>query len=194
VFFTDYKKYFTQKIGDVPIKDMKLKNHISFWVGKLSHIVLFIVVPIYVLGVGAWAIGFFTSAVVAGLSLSIVFQLAHTVTDTVFPEIKMPENKLEDEFALHQLKTTANFAMNSKVVSWLVGGLNFQIEHHLFPKVSHIHYPAISKIVQQVCKEYNIPYINNSTLWKAIKEHVKFLKLMGRNLNYGSVNHQTIAA
>ncbi len=179
VFGSDYKKYFTKKIGDVPLKHMTTENHVSFWLGKIVHLTVFIILPIIYVGALSWVAGFFMVTLVSGFSLSIVFQLAHTVTETSFPVAQMPENKLEDEFALHQLKTTANFAMNSKLVSWFVGGLNFQIEHHLFPKVSHIHYPAISKIVQQVCKEYGAPYINNNTLWKAVTEHVKFLKQMG---------------
>jgi linoleoyl-CoA desaturase len=89
-------------------------------------------------------------------------------------------NKLEDEWAIHQLKTTANFAPRSKVISWLVGGLNFQVEHHLFPKISHIHYPEISKIVKQACKEFNIPYIEYPKMYQAIASHIHFLKQMGR--------------
>jgi linoleoyl-CoA desaturase len=88
--------------------------------------------------------------------------------------------KLEDEWAIHQLKTTANFAPRSKVISWLVGGLNFQVEHHLFPKISHIHYPEISKIVKQACAEFNVPYIEYPKMHQAIASHVNFLKQMGR--------------
>ena len=116
---------------------------------------------------------------VAGLVLSIVFQLAHTVEHTEFPVADIDSNKLPDEFAIHQIKTTANFATHNKLISWLVGGLNFQIEHHLFPKISHVHYPAISRIVRNVCKEFNIPYLEYPTMAKAIMAHVNHLKRMG---------------
>jgi linoleoyl-CoA desaturase len=89
-------------------------------------------------------------------------------------------HKLEDEWAIHQVKTTANFATDNKLVSWLVGGLNFQIEHHLFPKISHVHYPAISKIVQEVCDEYNVKYNNYKRTRSAIVSHVMFLRQMGQ--------------
>jgi linoleoyl-CoA desaturase len=180
VFFTDYKKYFSQKVGDVPLKKMDTKQHIDFWASKAFHAVVFMALPIYFCGLVPWVIGFLTMGLVAGLTLSIVFQLAHAVPEASFPMPNEITTKLEDEFALHQLKTTANFAMNSKLIGWFVGGLNYQIEHHLFPKVSHIHYPAISKIVRQVCSEYNIPYLTNSTFGKAIIEHIKFLKNMGK--------------
>ncbi|MBS1564362.1 MAG: fatty acid desaturase, partial [Bacteroidetes bacterium] len=88
--------------------------------------------------------------------------------------------RLEDEWAIHQLKTTANFATNNKVISWLVGGLNFQIEHHLFPKISHVHYPAISKIIKKACAEYGIQYIEYRRMRYALASHVAFLKHMGR--------------
>ena len=89
-------------------------------------------------------------------------------------------HKLPDEFAAHQIKTTANFATKNKVISWLVGGLNFQIEHHLFPKISHVHYPEISEIVKAVCMEYQLQYIEYPTMRKAVVAHVRFLKQMGK--------------
>ncbi len=101
-----------------------------------------------------WLIGFIIFTCVAGLVLSLVFQLAHTVEHTSFPVANEVSGKMEDEWAIHQIKTTANFATRNKLVSWLVGGLNFQIEHHLFPKISHVHYPAISKIIKKACMEY----------------------------------------
>jgi linoleoyl-CoA desaturase len=87
---------------------------------------------------------------------------------------------MPDEWAIHQLKTTANFATRNKIISWLIGGLNFQIEHHLFPKISHIHYPAISNIIRQVCQEYGLQYIEYPRMRHAVVSHVQFLRKMGR--------------
>lgn len=83
---------------------------------------------------------------------------------------------MEDEWAVHQLKTTANFATRNKLITWWVGGLNFQVEHHLFPRVSHIHYPAISKIVRKACQEFGITYIENPTMRLAVASHIHHLK------------------
>src|SRR5438045_2475254 len=94
-------------------------------------------------------------------------------SDFVIPRNTIKETgKMEDEWAIHQIKTTANFATKNKVVSWLVGGLNFQVEHHLFPKISHIHYPAISKIIKKACEEYGIRYIEYRRLHTAVFSHV----------------------
>lgn len=180
IFFTDYKKYFSRKIGAVPLKKMSIVDHIEFWGVKVYHAAFFIVVPIYAVGWISWLVGFSIMSVVAGFILSIVFQLAHTVEQTAFPVADIESHKLPDEFAAHQIKTTANFATRNKLVSWLVGGLNFQIEHHLFPKVSHVHYPAISKIVRNVCAEYQLQYIEYPTMRRAVVAHVRFLRMMGK--------------
>lgn len=179
VLFSDYKKYFSGKIGEMPIKKMKPIDHITFWGFKLVHYALFFIIPIVVLGFKSWIIGFSIVTVVTGFTLSIVFQLAHTVEHAEFP-VPSEDGKLQDEWAVHQLKTTANFATNNKLISWYVGGLNFQVEHHLFPKISHIHYPAINKIVKQACQEYNVVYIEYPKMYHAVISHVSFLRQMGR--------------
>lgn len=180
IFFTDYRKYFTKKVGEMPIKKMSAGEHFSFWGFKALHLILFVVIPIYTVGFKFWLIGFLTYGLFAGIVLSIVFQLAHTVSDTHFPTPDAKTGKVEDEWAVHQLKTTANFATRNKIVSWFTGGLNFQIEHHLFPHISHIHYPAISRIVQEVCREYNIPYIEYPKVRLAVASHISHLRDMGR--------------
>lgn len=179
IFYSDYAKYFSKKIGAMPIRKMTLKEQIMFWVVKLYHAVVFVALPIYIFGFIPWLVGFLLASFVAGFILSIVFQLAHTVEDTEFPVADIESNKLPDEFAAHQIKTTANFANDSKVISWLLGGLNFQIEHHLFPNISHIHYPEISKIVKKVCEDHGITYIQYKTMGRAILAHISFLKEMG---------------
>jgi linoleoyl-CoA desaturase len=180
IFVTDYKKYFMKRIGPVALQKMKWYHHISFWGFKLVHAFLFIALPVWQVGFVAWLVGFLVFALFAGFVLSIVFQLAHTVEHTHFPVPDASTGKMEDEWAIHQLKTTANFATKNKLVSWFVGGLNFQIEHHLFPKISHIHYPAISKIIKQACLEYGITYIEYARVRYAVASHISFLRQMGK--------------
>src|SRR5258706_599339 len=180
VFVTDYKKYFLGRIGPTPLRKMTLTEHIYFWFYKLAHAFIFVALPIYMVGFMPWLIGFLTMGLVTGFVLSIVFQLAHTVEHTHFPLPNDATGKMEDEWAIHQVKTTANFATRNKVVSWLVGGLNFQIEHHLFPKISHVHYPAISKIIQKACQEYGIRYLEYPKVRMAVASHVAFLRQLGR--------------
>ncbi len=151
---------------------------------KLSYLIGLIVLPIY-LGIPFWQvlIGFTIMHFVAGFVLTLIFQLAHSVEGTTHP---MPNKKgiIENNWAIHQMHTTVNFAPKNKWLSWYVGGLNFQVEHHLFPKICHVHYPNIAKIVKQTAQEFGIPYLENQTFFKAIKAHFRFLKKLGQfNLN-----------
>ncbi|HAM97880.1 MAG TPA: acyl-CoA desaturase [Marinilabiliales bacterium] len=180
VFFTDYNKYFTGMIGSRPIKKMKTGDHFSFWGFKALNLILFMGVPIYMVGFLPWLIGFLVYGLFAGIVLSMVFQLAHTVEDTYFPVTDNGVAHVEDEWVIHQLRVTANFATQNRVVSWFIGGLNFQIEHHLFKKISHVHYPAISKILKQVCQEYNIRYIEYPKVHLAVASHIHHLQNIGR--------------
>jgi len=180
VFMTDYKKYFTKKVGSVPIKKMSAFDHFAFWAAKVGYLIMMIILPIYMVGFVWWLVGFLVMSMFAGFVLSIVFQLAHTVEHTSFPIPAEGTNDIENEWAIHQLETTANFATKNKLISWLVGGLNFQIEHHLFPKISHVHYPAISKIIKSTCQEFNVKYNEYQKMRQAIVSHTAYLKRMGR--------------
>jgi len=181
IFVLDYQKYFKSRIGNMELKKMSLSDHLVFWGFKLFHAFLFIGLPIYMLGFTSWVIGFLIFTSFAGLVLSLVFQLAHTVEHTAFPLPDEVTGRMENEWAVHQIKTTANFATKNKLICWLVGGLNFQIEHHLFPKISHVHYPKISKIIREACNEYGIEYIEYPKMRYAVASHVAFLKQMGRS-------------
>ena len=134
----------------------------------------------YSLGFVHWLIGFFIMSAVAGFVLSIVFQLAHVVDKTDFVSTSEDQTlETDDEWAVHQIKTTANFAMGNKFLTWFLGGLNYQVEHHLFPRISHVHYPDISKIVKDTCEEFNITYNEFNTFASAYRSHVSHLKQMG---------------
>jgi linoleoyl-CoA desaturase len=107
--------------------------------------------------------------------------LAHVVEHTEFEVVgAMDSKQIENEWAIHQIKTTANFAPKDKIVSWFVGGLNYQVEHHLFPRVSHIHYPAISKIVSDTCARHNLPYNKYTTMSAAVASHFRMMKQLGK--------------
>ncbi|MCX7729264.1 MAG: acyl-CoA desaturase [Bacteroidia bacterium] len=179
IFYADYQKYFLKKVVDVEISGFNKKQKIIFWTSKIVHLFFFVVLPFLVLGLKVWILLFLIYAFTTGLILSTVFQLAHIVEETEFP-LPDNQNKMADEWMKHQLKTTTNFAMNSKVLSHLLGGLNYQIEHHLFPTISHIHYPAISAIVREVCHRYNISYYSYPTILVAVRSHYRNLKKLGR--------------
>ncbi len=178
VFLLDYVKYFKNKVGEMPIPKMKFKDELQFWGSKVFFMTVFVALPILSLGFKTAAIGFLIYAFVTGVVLSVVFQLAHTVEHTDFPLVEGPN--IENEWAIHQLETTANFATKNRVISWFVGGLNFQIEHHLFPKISHVHYPAISQIIKQACSEHQVKYVEYPYMITALGSHLRFLRDLGK--------------
>lgn len=181
IFIMDFTKYFSRKIYTTDAWKMNRKNHIIFWVTKIMYLFFYVALPMMQWGFLPWLAGYFALNMVMGLTLSLVFQLAHVVENTEFEHVPLDASKhLELAWAEHQMKTTCNFAMGNKVISWFVGGLNFQIEHHLFPRVSHIHYPAISKIVMAKSKEFNLPYNKYDGMFEALASHFRVMKYLGK--------------
>lgn len=147
---------------------------------KIVHLFLFVAVPILVLPLAWWQvlIGYFASLAIAGLTLTTIFQLAHIVEEVSFP-VPDEGGKMEHSFFKHQLSTTSNFAMKSRLVHFLFGGLNFQIEHHLFPHICHIHLPKIAPIVEATTREFGMPYHSKPSFAAAVMSHLKILKKLG---------------
>jgi linoleoyl-CoA desaturase len=180
VFVTDLVKYFTKKIVVTEMK-MTTKEHIIFWTSKLLYVFFYFVLPILFVGWQAWLIGYLIMNITLGITLSLVFQLAHVVEKTAFELAEDKPKTINSEWAIHEVITTANFAPKNKFISWFVGGLNYQIEHHLFPRVSHVHYPAISNIVREECARFNIPYHYYPTMTEALISHYRVMRRLGEN-------------
>lgn len=178
---TDFYKYFSRKIHSTVIKKINIGQHLLFWISKALYVFFYALVPVYFLGWQAWLTGFLILHITMGLVLSVVFQLAHVVEKTSFDFVAEDNKVIAAEWAIHEVKTTADFAPQNKVISWLMGGLNFQIEHHLFPHISHVHYPALSKIIRKQCELFGLPYNYYPTMRQAIYSHVRFMKQLGRN-------------
>jgi len=180
IFVQDFKKYFTGKIGDTKFRKMDVKEHFIFWISKLLYIGAFIVLPIFTVGFLKMLIGYLIISFICGFVIAVVFQLAHIVEDASFSTPETKNHKIENEWAVHQIQTTANFATKNKIVSWFTGGLNFQVEHHLFPRISHIHYPKIAELVRETCLQFGVTYLEFPTVYAAVRSHVVHLKAVGR--------------
>ncbi len=178
VFLKDYKKMFQKDIGPYKNKKHPRSEFVIVLITKLIYYAYTILIPLLIFTWWQWLIGFFTFHFVAGIILGITFQMAHTVEGTDHIEERQPLTP--ETWAIHQMRTTSNFAMRSPVWTWYMGGLNFQVEHHLFPKICSIHYPAISKIVSKVATEHKVPYHYHSTFAQAIGSHYNFLREMGK--------------
>ncbi|MCH2235034.1 MAG: acyl-CoA desaturase [Crocinitomicaceae bacterium] len=148
---------------------------------KLNFFTLVLVLPLIFSAAPTWAIvcAFLTMQFVTGFAISIVFQSAHVMPDVEFPTPNA-EGKIDNERMVHQLLTTANFAQKSKLLYWYLGGLTNQIEHHLFPNISHIHYKKIAPIVKKTAEEFGLPYVSNGSFFNAVGKHFGMLKKLGR--------------
>ena len=146
---------------------------------KTVYFLVVIVLPI-ALGIPWWQVvtGFLLMHMVAGMILTLVFQLAHSVEGTTHP-LPDADGGVENDWAIHQLQTTVNFSPDNKLLSWYVGGLNYQIEHHLFTRIAHVHYPALSPIVKRTAEEFGIQYKVNHTLLGALRSHYSLLHRVG---------------
>lgn len=180
VFRKDYKKFFQTKIG-CQISNHPKIEYFNLFFFKFVYYFLFIVLPLLVMDITWWQflIGFLAMQFSQGLVLGLVFQLAHVVEGTSFPTPNKEGNIIE-AWAAHQMLTTANFAVDSKMAAFFCGGLNRQVEHHLFPKICHIHYPAIGKIVKTTALEFGLPYIESPTFFSALASHYRMLRKLGK--------------
>ena len=176
---SDFIIYFTRRIADSRIKAISLKDHILFWASKLVCLFIYILLPLFVLGWQQMLFGFLIVHFTMGFSLILLVQLAHVMDNTHFESAEEGTNEINTEWAIHEVRTTTNFATKNRILNWLAGGLNFQIEHHLFPRVSHVHYPALSKIIKAECERFGITYNHFPTMSAAVMSHIRFMKHLG---------------
>ncbi|HYW35701.1 MAG TPA: acyl-CoA desaturase, partial [Balneolaceae bacterium] len=172
VFVKDYKYFFKANLGPYENKSHPTSEWVKLFVTKIIYYSYMLVVPYLVLSIRWWQllIGFLVIHLSAGVILGVIFQLAHVVEGTEHPT-ENAEGNIENAWMIHQVETTSDFAHSNKLLCWYIGGLNYQIEHHLFPKICSIHYPAISGIVREVTADHNLPYHYQETLMKAIRSH-----------------------
>jgi linoleoyl-CoA desaturase len=177
--FDDFFILARGRIGAYPFPRPKGRNLAIFLGGKALFLSFAFVIPSFFHPFWGVVGTYLLVSWVYGLMLSVVFQLAHVVEEAEFP---MPEmaGHIQSAWAVHQVETTVDFAQRNPLVTWYVGGLNFQIEHHLFPKICHIHYPKVSRIVRRACLRYGIEYHAHRTVFAGIASHFRWLRLMGQ--------------
>lgn len=181
VFIKDYIKFFKKEIGNYDNKSHPPVEYVILFVSKAVYYTLFIVIPFVFIKALWWQIllGFIVMHLVQGLTMAIIFMLAHVVEETDFP---IPNNTgtIENTWAVHQLYTTADFGRNNNFLTFFCGGLNFQVEHHLYPRICHVHYKKISEIVKETALTYHLRYNESITFGNAIGSHIRFLKTLGK--------------
>jgi len=179
-WFDDFFDYARGTLGGQKFPRPKGWDLFLFFAGKAFFFTIAMVIPLMFHSVGTVILFYLIAAGVVGVVLAIVFQLAHCVEAADFPMPDENTSRMENAWAVHQVETTVDFGRRSKVMAWLLGGLNFQVEHHLLPKICHINFPALSNVVEQTCKDFGIRYNEHTTFAAGIASHYRWLKEMGR--------------
>jgi linoleoyl-CoA desaturase len=177
--YDNFRDLVTGRIGSHRFARPTGWDLVTFIVGKTVFFSLAFVVPALLHPLWIVLVFYLAMSIVEGLALSIVFQLAHCVEEAAFPLPREGTGRMETAWAVHQVETTVDFARGNWLLSWFIGGLNFQIEHHLFPQICHVRYPALSKLVEQTCREFGLRYVAHKTLLAGVASHFRWLRRMG---------------
>src|SRR5262249_4621665 len=178
-FYDDFRDVFTGRIGMQRLARPRRWDLATFVGGKLAFISLALAIPMLLHPAWIVLLFYMVASFVQGVTLSVVFQLAHCVEEAAFPLPQPDGGRMEAAWAVHQVETTVDFARGNRLLSWMIGGLNFQIEHHLFPRISHIHYPALAPLVEETCGEFGVTYVAHKTLRASLASHYRWLRHMG---------------
>lgn len=184
--YDDFHDVLAGRVGEHRLPRPKGRDLLTFVGGKIVFFTLAFGLPMLL---HPWWIVLSVYAVAAfvqGVVMSVVFQLAHCVEEADFPLPSTDTGRIATAWAEHQVNTTVDFAQRNRLLTWLVGGLNFQIEHHLFPKICHVHYPAIAPLVQQTCREFGLRYMVKKSLRAGIASHFRWLRQMGLAISAAS--------
>ena len=179
-WWDDFHNIATGRIGGQKFPRPRGKEIAAFVVGRVTFFAWALALPIAVHGFKIALLYYVLTQAVAGVILASVFQLAHCVEDVAWPQ--RPEENAPAQrllWAEHQLATTVDVARHNRFVTWYLGGLNFQAVHHLFPRICHIHYPALSNILERTCAEFGVTYLTRPTVWQGLASHYRWLREMG---------------
>jgi len=179
-WFDDFKEVARGRIGSHRFKRPKGWDLVFFILGKAIFFFYALALPMFFHPWWAVLVCYAVACFAQGFVMSVVFQLAHVVEEANFPEPADASGKMAHSWAVHQILTTVDFARNNRALSWYAGGLNFQVEHHLFPRICHVHYPRISRVVERACRKAGVPYRANATFRSALRSHYRWVKRMGR--------------
>lgn len=184
--YDDFRDVATARIGGHRFPRPRRWDLVTFVGGKLAFFLLAFIVPLCLHAIWFVLPLYLVASLAQGVLLSVVFQLAHCAEEAAFPLPAPDTGRMESAWAMHQVESTVDFARDNRWLSLFIGGLNFQIEHHLFPRICHIHYRAIAPLVQETCREFGVRYTAHATLRTGIRSHFLWLRQMGMPVGNGT--------
>jgi linoleoyl-CoA desaturase len=177
--YDDFHDVVTGRVGGHRIPRPRGRDLVTFLGGRLVFFTLAFALPLLLHPAWAVLLWYGVSSFVLGVVMAVVFQLAHCVPQADFPLPRPDTGRMDHPWAVHQAETTVDFARRSKVAAWFLGGLNFQIEHHLLPRVCHVNYPALSGLVEETCREFNVRYTEHASVGAGVAAHYRWLRRLG---------------
>ena len=179
-YFDDYRDVLRGRVGESRMPRPRGLELALFVGGKLQYLCLAFGIPLLLHPVGAVVLCYLGATLIEGAVMGVVFQLAHCVEEASFPMPNPETGRMDSHWAPHQVETAVDYARASSFVTWFVGGLNYQVEHHLLPQISHVHYPALAGLVEATCREFGLRYQYRQTLSGAVASHFRWLRRMGQ--------------
>ncbi len=177
--FDDFRNVAVGRIGSHRFARPKGRDLVVFVGGKVVFFTLAFVIPMLLHSIWAVLGAYVLVCCIQGVILSVVFQLAHVVENAHFPLPEPATGRMSSDWAVHQVETTVDFSRRNPLITWYVGGLNFQVEHHLFPRICHIHYPRLSRLVEKACARHGVRYNNHGSFLSGVASHFRWLRQMG---------------
>ena len=173
------------RVGPTPLRWPRGRELVGLIGGKALFLSWSIVIPLLLHPAWQVAVMFLATSFVLAFTVAMIFQLAHCLEEAEFSSVDAMGEAGRTEWARHQVESTVNFAPRNRFLAWYLGGLNFQIEHHLFSRVCHVHDPALASVVRETCAAHGVRYQSHTTLWSAIASHARWLKRMGATTDAG---------
>ena len=181
VFVFDFFSFGRDRIGYVNTKNHSISQLLYLIFTKIFVVTYTLILPLAMLEAPAWQIvtGFLIGNLISGLALGVIFMVTHLHEYTKWPEPE-PNGVINNSFPRHIFETTSDFAVNNWLITWISGGLNIHVVHHLFPRIYQIHLPTLVEIVKQTAVEFGIKYYTYPTTWSAVKSHLKTIRQLGQ--------------
>lgn len=177
--FDDFRSVIRGRLGNHRIPRPGGLDLAGFIAGKAAFLSLAFVIPSLFHPLGNVVLFYLGTMSVAGFTLSLIFIMPHTAGESEFPRPDEDTGRIANPRAVHQCRVTVDFLRSNPVATWLVGGLNFHREHHLFPRICHMHYRKIAPIVDEVCEKYGVPHVDHKSYWAGLRSHYHWLREMG---------------
>lgn len=173
-YIGDFTVFLTGRVGSVKFH-ITTKDWIQFLLFKGQWLFFHVLLPIYFHGFfnlrQTW-LPFITFMVLAAHYLENIFIVNHIQDGCAYPP--------RAHWAVKQVWSTTNWGTGSRFWNFVSGGLNHQLEHHLFPSLHIYLYPEVAPIVKKTCEEFGLPYRNFPTFWHAWFSCMSYLKKLGR--------------